>query len=848
MRSFVIKSRARNARNELVMLLLASMAVVAAMTAAIVRQDTMSALGIGVQKTLLIAGITAAALIASVLVWRAVRIARLLSKRSRDENAELRRSLAMAEAVIHAEPHILLYWDNDHTAHLVAQTLSNVAGLPGDRENILRFGQWLEPRSAAQLKQNLDALFQSGKSFNIILRTNAADHVEAEGRATSGRAILRLSEITGYKRDLARIIDQHQWLARDIRSMRALLNAMPMPVWLKTRDGRLTWINRAYVEAVESESEDEVLSRQIELLDSRERQCALKSIAIGDEFRQRMQIVVGSERKAHDVIMLPLGDTLAGAAIDVAAIDTAQGELERQIAAYDRTLDHVATAVAMFDKEQRLKFSNEAFSRLWPLDDDWLQSSPTAGGVLDRLRERGMLPETANYREWKARTLSSYATGDEFEDWWLLPDGRIIHIQTEQQPDGGVTFLFSDESEKLALESRYKTLINAQRETLDSLKEGVGVFATDGRLKLHNSSFAGIWRLDRDDLNTSPFIDEIIAEVAKVPDETDAWRAIRDVVTSYLDTRHQRSGQMVRADMSVIDYATTPLPDGGTLVTFADVTVSKQYERALVERNEALEVADRLKNQFIGHVSYELRTPLTNIIGFSDLLSSTAIGPLNDKQREYLNDITSSSRTLLSIIDDILDLTTIDAGELELRRETIDVPDIINAAILGIRDRAARSALTIDIGIDDNVKTFVADEQRVRQVLYNLLSNAVGFSHQGGTITLSCWREAGATVFQVEDQGVGIPADQQARIFDRFVSDSQGSGHRGAGLGLSISRSLVELHGGTLDLDSAEGRGTRITVRFPDAFAGELTGGDVTSKRAPAERIGRTSEAGSQPR
>lgn len=845
MRSFVIKSRARNARNELVMLLLASMAVVAAMTAAIVRQDTMSALGIGIQKMLLIAGITVAALIASVLVWRAVRIARLLSKRSRDENAELRRSLAMAEAVIHAEPHILLYWDNDHTAHLVAQTLSNVAGLPGDRENILRFGQWLEPRSAAQLKQNLDALFQSGKSFNIIVRTNAADHVEAEGRATSGRAILRLSEITGYKRDLARIIDQHQWLARDIRSMRALLNAMPMPVWLKTRDGRLTWINRAYVEAVESENEDEVLSRQIELLDSRERQCALKSIAIGEEFRQRMQIVVGSERKAHDVIMLPLGDTLAGAAIDVAAIDTAQGELERQIAAYDRTLDHVATAVAMFDKDQRLKFSNEAFSRLWPLDDDWLQSSPTAGGVLDRLRERGMLPETANYREWKARTLSSYATGDEFEDWWLLPDGRIIHIQTEQQPDGGVTFLFSDESEKLALESRYKTLINAQRETLDSLKEGVGVFATDGRLKLHNSSFAGIWRLDRDDLNTSPFIDEIIAEVAKSPDETDAWRAIRDVVTSYLDTRHQRSGQMVRADMSVIDYATTPLPDGGTLVTFADVTVSKQYERALVERNEALEVADRLKNQFIGHVSYELRTPLTNIIGFSDLLSSTAIGPLNDKQREYLNDITSSSRTLLSIIDDILDLTTIDAGELELRRETIDVRDIINASIMGIRDRAARSALTIDIGIDHNVKTFVADEQRVRQVLYNLLSNAVGFSHQGGTITVSCFREPGDTVFQVEDQGVGIPADQQARIFDRFVSDSQGSGHRGAGLGLSISRSLVELHGGTLDLDSAEGRGTRITVRFPDAFAGELTDGDVTSEHA---RAGRTSEAGSRPR
>ncbi len=838
MRSFVFKSRARNARNELVMLLLASMGVVGSLTLAVTRQQSLPTPGIDVQKLFLMTGIAVGALLASLLVWRAARTARLLTRRSREENADLRRSLAMAESVIHAEPQILLYWDSEHAAHLVAQTLNNVAGLPVRREDILRFGQWLEPRSAALLKSSLDSLFQNGKSFNIIVRTKAADHIEAEGRATGGRAILRLSEVAGYKRDLARIIDQHQWLARDIRSMRALLNAMPMPVWLKTRDGKITWVNRAYVQAVESDNEDEVLSRQIELLDSRERQSALKSIAKGDDFRQRMPIVVGAERKAHDVIMLPLGETIAGAAIDVAAIATAQGELERQITAYDRTLDHVATAVAMFNKEQRLKFFNEAFLKLWPLDVDWLNSNPTASSVLDRLRERGVLPETANYREWKAKTLDCYSTGSEFEDWWLLPDGRIIHVRAEQQPDNGVTFLFADESERLALESRYNALINVQRETLDSLKEGVAVFAADGRLKLHNSSFASIWRLDRDDLNKAPFIDEIISAVADNKDEAGAWQSIRGAATSYLDTRQQRAGQMVRADLSVIDYATTPLPDGGTLVTFADVTVSKRYERALVERNEALEVADRLKNQFIGHVSYELRTPLTNIIGFSDLLTSASFGPLNDKQREYLEDISSSSRTLLAIIDDILDLATIDAGSLELRRDTVDVTKVIDDAIQGIRDRASRTSLTIDIGIEDGVTTFVADEQRVRQVLYNLLSNAVGFSHEGGTVHITCWRDGDATAFQVEDEGVGIPDEQQPRIFDRFVSRSQGSKHRGAGLGLSISRNLVELHGGQLTLESKTGRGTRVTVRFPDAFArtapadGSKSDADTNGQRA----------------
>ena len=822
MRSFVLKARAKNTRNELVLLLLASMAVVTSLTYAVTRSEAQTGAQIDLQKLLLMSGVTITGLLACLLVWRAVSIARHVSRRSREENAELRRNLATLEAVIRSEPHVLLFWEQDQEARVIAQTLANVAGLPQNGEEILRFGKWLEQRSATQLTAALDELFRQGRSFNIILRTKAADHVEAEGRASGGRAILRLSEVAGYKRDLARIIDQHQWLARDIRSMRALLNALPMPVWLKSRDGRLTWVNRAYVQAVESQSEDEVLTRQIELLDSRERQRALRTIAKGEAFHQRLQIVIGAERKAHDIIMLPLEDTIAGAAIDAAAIDTAKGELERHITAYDRTLDHVATGVAMFDREQRLKFFNEAFTKLWPLDDDWLRSNPAAGSVLDRLRERGVLPEAANYRDWKARILAGFSTEGEQEDWWLLPDGRIIHMRAEKQPDNGVTYLFSDESERLALESRYNALINVQRETLDSLKEGVAVFAADGRLKLHNSSLASIWKLSRDMLGTSPFIDEIITEVAKVDDETQAWRSIRDVVTSYLDTRQQRAGQMMRSDNSVVDFATTPLPDGGTLVTFADVTVSKRYERALIERNEALEVADRLKNQFIGHVSYELRTPLTNIIGFSDMLSSAYVGPLNAKQREYLDDISSSSRTLLAIIDDILDLATIDAGALELRREAVRVETVIDAAIQGIRDRAARSSLTIDIGIETGVDTIYADEQRIRQVLYNLLSNAVGFSHEGGTVRITCLREQDEVVFEVEDQGVGIPKEQQSGIFERFISRSQGSKHRGAGLGLSISKSIVELHGGTMNLQSEPGEGTRVTVRFPQASTKSL--------------------------
>ncbi len=271
----------------------------------------------------------------------------------------------------------------------------------------------------------------------------------------------------------------------------------------------------------------------------------------------------------------------------------------------------------------------------------------------------------------------------------------------------------------------------------------------------------------------------------------------------------------MRPDGTFIDYVAMPLPDGATLMTFADVTDSKKYERALEERNQALVAADRMKNAFISHVSYELRTPLTNIIGFSDLLGSPHIGVLNQKQEEYLGDISASSKTLLAIIDDILTLATMDAGTMELKQSRVDVPAVIDTAILGVREAAQRARLSLHIAVADDATRFVADEARLRQILFNLLSNAVGFSKPGDTIGITARREDGMMVFVIEDNGVGIPKDEQSKVFDRFESRSLGSGHRGAGLGLSIVKSLVEMHGGTVSLESEPGLGTRVTVRLP---------------------------------
>lgn len=836
MQSAIETNQRRQTRRELVLLLAASLATVTALTGAIVYRQTDLASNIELSRLLLIAIVTGIALVAGTMVWRTTAAARQLTRKVHAETAELRRNLATAEAIIKAEQQVLMYWEHGQGLKVMAHTLTGIASIPKDQTDLLRFGEWLEPRSADGLKAGLDLLFTAGRPFSIIVKTQAGEHLDADGRAAGGRAVLRLRDVAGYRRDLSRIIDQHQWLARDIRSGRALLNALPMPVWLKNADGRISWVNKAYVAAVEAASEDEVMERQIELLESRQRQAMARHLAQASSYRERLALVVGGERKPHDVIVHRLEDACAGAAIDVAAIESAKGELGRQIAAYDRTLHRVATAVAIFDREQKLTFYNDAYLKLWRLDPDWLASEPSDGSVLDRLRELGRLPEMVNYREWKTRVLTCYQTGTEHEDWWHLPDGRILHVLSEQRPDGGVTYLFVDESERFALESNYNALINVQRETLDSLKEGVAVFGTDGRIKLHNRAFAQIWKMSRDNLETQLLhIDEFITLVQPLFNDTHTWRRISRAVTSFSDQRQPLEGQMVRPDLSVIDFATSPLPDGGTLITFADVTDAKRYERALVERNEALVAADKLKNQFIGHVSYELRTPLTNIIGFTELLTEGVAGPLNGRQHEYLGDIATSSKTLLSIIDDILVVATIDAGALELKLAPVDVREVTDAAIADVVDRARDAELTIDVAIGNDAATFIADEARVRRVLYNLLSNAVGFSHRRGTVRLTAWRENGHIVFEVEDHGIGIPHEQQQRLFQRFESRSLGSNHRGAGLGLSITKSLVEVHGGTLSIVSEPGKGTCATVRFPERGVGarELTG-DEEAASPPA--------------
>ncbi|MEC9405208.1 MAG: ATP-binding protein, partial [Pseudomonadota bacterium] len=421
----------------------------------------------------------------------------------------------------------------------------------------------------------------------------------------------------------------------------------------------------------------------------------------------------------------------------------------------------------------------------------------------------------ADYRVWRNKMMESYQSLEARESWWHLPDGRTLRVIANPHPQGGVTYIYENVTEQLDLESRYNALTRVQGETLDNLSEAVAVFGSDGRLRLWNPAFGRIWGLEEDQLSELPHVKEVVSACTLNETERDAWEQLAGNVTGLLDNRTQKVSRLERHNGDVVDYATVPLPDGGTLVTFVDVTDSVNVERALLEKNEALEQADQIKNAFIQHVSYELRSPLTNIIGFAQLLADPKFGELSDKQSEYADYIQSSSSALLAIINDILDLATLDAGIMELDLGEVDVAPTVAAAVEGLKDRIAEARINLRTHVPGDVGMMVADEKRLRQVLFNLISNAVRYSEPDGVVDVSCSREDDKVTFVVQDHGYGIPAEILTQVFNRFVGHDTGSRRQGAGLGLAIVKSFVELHGGTVDIQSAEGKGTTVTCVFP---------------------------------
>ncbi|MGB8529332.1 MAG: PAS-domain containing protein [Rhodoplanes sp.] len=759
----------------------------------------------------LVLGVFFFAVLTAIMLVRTHARAAARELRARAEIASLQSDVDRLAALVMSEPQILIVWTARGEEPEIIGDVSFVAPPLAPKE-ILDFGRWLDPDLAHRLAGAIERLRTHGEAFALVLTTLAGRHIEADGRAMGAFAVIKLRDVTGARREIAELGARCHNLQSEADTLRNLVEALPSPVWMRDACEKLIVVNAAYARAVDAPDPATAIAQGFDLLGRREREDG--RVAAEGGYCGRLPAIIGGSRRMMDVIEIPIARGRVGIGIDASEAERLRAELAHMIEAHRRTLDHLATAVAVFDADRKLIFHNAAYRALWGLDPAFLDDGPSDGEILDRLRAARRLPEQQDFKQWKRNVHKAYQSAETEQHEWHLPDRRTLRVVTTANPQGGVTYLFDDITERLELERRFDALIRVQGETLDNLAEAVAVFGSDGRLRLFNPAFARRWKIAPSALAERPHIEAVIDLCRPLHREDGTWSALRSAITA-LDKRDPIASRIERSDGSVLDFATVPLPDGGTLVTFQDVTDSVNVERALRERNEALIAADEIKLDFVHHVSYELRSPLTNIIGFAHFLGDPSTGPLNEKQAEYLGYITASTNALLAIINNILDLATIDAGAMTLNLGPVDIRTTMEAAAEGVQDRVVKDGIVLDLRAGPDIGSFVGDGRRIRQVLFNLLSNAIGFSPRNGRVALRAERTDEAVIFMVTDQGPGIPAEMADKVFDLFETDPRGSSHRGAGLGLSIVRSFVELHGGRVTIESAIGHGTTVVCTFP---------------------------------
>ncbi len=564
-----------------------------------------------------------------------------------------------------------------------------------------------------------------------------------------------------------------------------------------------------------------ILKDQTELLrhasDSDGRTLARQAKEKKENVSAERHLIVRGERRLFIANEQPLDGGFFGFALDHTRDEELQSELARTRGAEVQVLKNLAIAVAIFGSDQKLRFYNPSFAAITQLPPDVIDSEPSMTQVMNAMRDAGRLPEYPDFRKVR-ETWQAWFTNllEPREELLHLLDGTTMHLHVFPHPAGGLMWTIEDITDRLTLEAAYNTQNAVQRATLDNLREGTVLLGGDGRVQLWNPIFLHIWRLDAKTVPAHIHWKDL-ADLCAVQFHPEIWHVAKEDFQNAPILHMATEETYELRDGRVIEFAAQPLPDGAMLLRFMDITDRAQLTAALQDRADALAAADRLKSEFLYNVSYQLRTPLNAIKGFTELLQLPSTGTLTTRQGTYVENVLDAADTLVMLIDNLLVLSSIQAGQVEIDRTTTD----LHGLLMDVRNFSEAMANAANLAIvldgDPSLGTARIDAARMQQVLLNLISNAIKFTPSGGTVTIGVRHEAKSgfkgILFWVRDSGPGIATKDHERIFEPFER-TQRKGV-GAGLGLTLVKSLVELHGGEVTLASEEGHGTEVRCWIP---------------------------------
>ena len=642
--------------------------------------------------------------------------------------------------------------------------------------------------------------------------------------AKAGAVLVWLFDISEADSERAQLTRRLQQTEGALDALTHLIESAPFPMWYRGPDLSLGLVNAAFVAAVEARDAADVIERGSELIDAAgsesARSGAEMALETGRPYSRTQPATIGQERRVLRLVDVPLPTgAVAGFAIDIQDLEDARLELARHQESQRELADRMTAGAAQFDGDRHIAFFNQPFAIMAQLEPEWLAEQPEFDRVLERMRENGRLPEVRDFPAWKAERRDWFTSPEEtIEEDWILANGDHLRVLGQPLPDGGLRLIFEDRTEQVRLASARDTLLRVRAATFDNLFEVISVFASDGRLYLWNRRFSEVWDLDESWLAEHPRVDELVPAMAKrLVNPTEAAQ-VRELVRSTTSGRQSGTGRVSLTDGRHFDFAAVPLPDGNALFTMIDVTDSSRIEAALRERATALEEADRVKTDFVANMSYELRTPLTSIGGFGEMLAAGYAGKLPPAASDYVSAILESVDRLSKLINDVLDLTQGDTKGVVLERERVDMSGMVRSVAEALRARADEKGQKLALEIDASAGSVIGDARRLRESVEHILRNAVAYTDEGGQITLKAGGTDDDVIVTVTDNGPGIEPEDQAQVFARFHrSGSTGRGDAALGLGLPLTRQFIEAHGGKVELQSVPGKGTAVTMTIPRA-------------------------------
>ena len=686
------------------------------------------------------------------------------------------------------------------------------------------------------VKEDLDALWRdlatagtSGEALQRKVRAAGSGRVfdvrgaPAPPPEPAGTMLLWFFDTSGSEEQLASLSLRLRQTEAALDSLTHLIESAPFPMWYRGPDLSLALVNSAFVEAVEGRDAADVIARSSELTDepgeNSARAAAVTALETGRSQSRNQAAIVRGERRMLRIVNVPLPTgAVAGFAIDIQDLEDARSELARYIESQRELADRMTAGTAQFDSDRSLSFFNHPFAVMAQLDPEWLLERPEFDRVLDRMRENLRLPEVRDYPAWKEERRGWFSKADEVvEEEWMLANGDHLRIVAQPLPDGGLRLFLEDRTEQVRLASARDTLLRVRAATFDNLFEAISVFASDGRLYLWNRRFCQVWDLDEAWLGEHPRVDELVPAMARKLVNPTAAAQVRELVRQTTNERESAGGRISMTDGRHFEFAAVPLPDGNALFTMVDVTDSTRIEAALRERATALEEADRVKTDFVANMSYELRTPLTSIGGFAEMLAGGYAGKLAPPAADYVSAILESVARLSKLVDDVLDLTTGDARGVVLEHERVDLAGVCRTAVETAEARAAEKSQTLKSNIAPSTGFVVGDARRLRESIEHVLNNAIAYSDRKGRITLDADGDEQRAVIKISDNGSGISAEDLPRVFNRFdrVEEAGVRGEAALGLGLPLTRQFIEAHGGTIEIESKKGKGTIVTLSVP---------------------------------